>query len=161
MVYIVVLFFMSSCGYKQSAKAVRYTTMQKVHIDVKMESKEPENLAWLKDELYDMVTQRMHAEVVSAHKADTNITINYHNIRYIPLSFNAGYSTRYRVSLPLRVDIANKKRRYTRLIKTYSEAEIQKSAISSTSIRIDAIREAMKKAVDQLVAYLGTIHSGV
>ncbi len=159
---IVLLFILGGCGYKPSTHYIKNVFDDSIYVDVLVSHSEPENAVYVKDALHEMVINRFGGRVVPRARAQTLITASYDGTRFSPVSYDAdGYITRYRAYVRMKFDIKTSKGDFQRSITSTVEENIDASSTLSSSLRIEAIRVGMAKALDQFLAYAasqGALH---
>jgi hypothetical protein len=80
--------------------------------------------------------------------------MSYSGTYFRPLSYENGYVTRYRAYTRVRFKMITKDGVINKNINTSYEADIQDSALTSSAIRIEAIRKGLEKAMDEFLAYV-------
>ena len=142
-----------SCGYKPSSHVIRNVFSDKVYVKVIVDRVEPENAPFVRDEMNRMVYTRFKGRVVSKEEAQSEIRISYAGSTFMPLSYANGYVTRYMVNVRLHFDMLTKDARVTKDITSMVESDIEASSLASTSIKIEALRRGLEKAMDEFLAY--------
>jgi len=151
---LAVLLVLVGCGYKPSSQYMRNVFDNDVFVDVTVSHDEPENAVYIKDALHNMVINRFGGRVVPKAQAKTIITASYDGTYFSPISYDSnGYITRYRAVVRMKFDIKSSKGKFHRKIATVVEENIGASSTLSSSLRIEAIRVGMARALDQFLAY--------
>ena len=154
---IIVFFIMSGCGYKPSSHYIQEIFDDSVYVDVLVSRAEPENAVYVKDALNRMIINRFGGNLASREEADSVITASYNGTTFIPISYDLnGYITRYRADIRMVFKAKTSKGTYNRSITTYVEEDIHASSALSSTLRIEAIRKGMAKALDQFLAYVAS-----
>jgi hypothetical protein len=146
----------SGCGYKPAARYGRDLLPDPVYVDVRLSGVEPQTGVYLKDEILRLLRTRFH-ERVALHKegAVSRIVVPSYSIDYSPLTYDAdGYVTRYRVSSRITFELTTPKEKLTKKISTTEDVSIQPGSLTSSLAREAAIRVAIRKAMDQFLAYV-------
>ena len=151
---MVALLLLTACGYKPSSHAIRNLFADTVYVEVNVDRAEPENAPFIKDEMNRIVYNRFKGHVASKEIAKSRIYISYAGSSFTPLTYTDGYVTRYRVNVNVRFDMVTKKGKLSKTISTSHESDIQKSSLSSSTLRIEAIRKGLEKAMDEFLAYV-------
>jgi hypothetical protein len=144
------------CAYQPVAKYGRDLFPDPVYVDVRLSGVEPQNGVYLKDELIRLLKNRFH-EKVSLHKegAVSQIIVPNYAISYSPLTYDSnGYVTRYRVTTEIDFILITPKEKLTKRISGTEDVSIQPGSLTSSVARETAIRVAIRKAMDQFVAYV-------
>jgi len=150
---MVALLLLTACGYKPSSHAIRNLFADTVYVEVNVDRAEPENAPFIKDEMNRIVYNRFKGHVASKEIAKSRIYISYAGSSFTPLTYTDGYVTRYRVNVNVRFNMVTKKGKLSKTISTSHESDIQKSSLSSSTLRIEAIRKGLEKAMDEFLAY--------
>ena len=150
---ITALLLLTACGYKPSAHAVKQLFGDSVYVEVNVDRAEPENAPYVKDEMNRIVYTRFKGHVTTKEAADTQIYITYAGSSFTPLSYTGGYVTRYRTNVRARFRMITPKGQLAKTISTVYEADIDQSSLTSSALRIEAIKKGLEKALDEFMAY--------
>jgi len=154
--YAVLLFltiYLTACTYQPSSHVIHTLFSDSVYVKVNVDRAEPENAPFLKDEMNRIVYTRFKGHIVPEAEAESKIVVTYVGSTFTPLSYTDGYVTRYRVNVRVRFDMMTKQGKLSKTISEMHEADIEKSALASSSLRIEAIRIGLQKALDAFLAY--------
>ncbi|WP_309499222.1 hypothetical protein [Sulfurovum sp.] len=143
-----------SCGYKPSSHVIKNVFADKVYVKVIVDRVEPENAPFVRDEMNRMVYTRFKGRVVSKEEAQSQIHISYAGSTLIPLAYANGYVTRYMVNVRMHFDMLTKDGRITKDITSIVESDIEASSLSSSALRIEALRRGLEKTMDEFLAYV-------
>jgi len=149
------LLLLTACGYKPSSHYIKNIFTDAVYVEVEVDAIEPENAPYIKDEMNRLVYQRFGGKVVSKAQATSEIHVNYRGSSYYPIAYEDGYVTRYRVNI--RVDFTMKTKDGSILKKRISsrvESDIQASSLTSSALRVEALRKGLEKALDEFLSYV-------
>ncbi len=144
---------LTGCGYVPSSHAARNLFGDSVYVSVDIDRAEPENAPYVKDALNSIVINRFGAHLAPKATAANVIRVAYRGSYFYPLTYRNGYVTRYRVFVNVHFDMLTKKGKLSKTIRSIYDADIQESALASSTLRIEAIRKGLEKAMDQFVAY--------
>jgi len=154
---IITLLLLVGCGYKPSSHYIRNVFDDAVYVDVEVSPDEPENAVYVKDALHNMVISRFGGRIVPKAEAKTFITASYNGTSFSPVSYDEnGYITRYRAYIRMKFQIQTSKKSFQRSITSTVEENIGASSTLSSSLRIEAIRVGMARALDQFLAYVAS-----
>lgn len=146
---------LTACGYKPSSHYIKNIFTDAVYVEVEVDVIEPENAPFIKDEMNRLVYNRFHGNVVPKAQATSEILINYRGSRYTPLAYEDGYVTRYRVDIRVQFTMKTKTGEIlTKRIRSRVESDIQASSLTSSALRVEAIRKGLEKALDEFLAYV-------
>ena len=148
------IFIFTACGYKPSSHMIKNTFADTVFVEVIVDRVEPENAPFVKDEMNRLIYTRFKGRVTSKEKAESKIRITYSGSTFTPLSYEDGYVTRYRANIRVRFDMLTKDGKVKKNINAIHEADIQASSLSSSTLRTEAIRKGLEKALDEFLAYV-------
>ncbi|MDM5262999.1 LPS assembly lipoprotein LptE [Sulfurovum sp. XTW-4] len=151
---ISMMLLVSACGYKPSSHVIQHVFSDTVYVEVLVDRAEPENAPYVKDEMNRLVYTRFKGRIVSKEEAQSQIRLSYAGSSFIPLSYENGYVTRYRAVIRVKFDMVTKAGRETKTISSIVESDIQASSLTSSALRIDAIRIGLGKALDEFLAYV-------
>lgn len=154
--HIAPLSIIAGCGYKPVSQYSQNILGNRVFVDVKIDSIEPDNGVFLKEEVMRTLRTRLGIDVVSSKKeADSIIYIPSYHFSYSPLNYdNNGYVIRYRVHTDITIDITTKSKKYHKVISVDEDVGIKASSLTSSSARDSAIEYSIKKAMDKLIAFI-------
>ncbi|MBL0721230.1 MAG: hypothetical protein JJV88_01465 [Sulfurovum sp.] len=144
------------CGYKPSAHYIKNVIDGTIYVNVIVDSKEPENAAYIKDALHQMILTRFKGSLAPKESAENVIVASYEGTSFTPISYTDGYITRYRAEIKMEFELKGIKKHFKRKIETQVEENITGSSRLSSSLRIEAIKRGMAKALDQFLAYAST-----
>ena len=155
---LIVLFMAGGCGYKPSSHYIKNVFDDTVYVDVIVSRAEPENAAFVKDALHNMIITRFGGKVVPKAQAESVITASYNGTSFTPIGYDEnGYITRYRANVRVKFKIKTTKRKsFQRSITGIVEENISASSTLSSNLRIEAIRTGMARALDQFLAYVAS-----
>jgi len=151
---LIVLMILSACGYKPSSHIIKNIFADSVYVEVIVDRAEPENAPFVKDEMNRLVYTRFKGRVVPKNQAESQIRIAYSGSTFTPLAYEEGYVTRYRANIRVHFDMISKKGRMQKNISTIFESDIQSSSLASSTLRTEAIRKGLEKALDEFLAYV-------
>jgi len=151
---IVLVFVFTACGYKPSSHMIKNIFEDTVFVEVMVDRVEPENAPFVKDEMNRLIYTRFKGRVTSKEKAESKIRITYSGSTFTPLSYEDGYVTRYRANIRVKFDMLTKEGRVKKNISAIHEADIQASSLTSSTLRTEAIRKGLEKALDEFLAYV-------
>ena len=146
--------FVVACGYKPSSQMIKHIFAEDVYVEVIVDRVEPENAAFVKDEMSRLVYTRFKGRVTSKEDAENYIRISYSGSTYTPLAYENGYVTRYRANIRVRFDMFTKEGKVSKNIRSVVESDIQASSLTSSTLRTEAIRKGLAKALDEFLAYM-------
>ena len=153
--FTLIALLLVSCGYKPSSQVIKNTFEDTVYVEVIADRAEPENAPFIKDEMNRLIYTRFKGRVVSKEQAGSQIRISYAGSSFSPLAYDKdGYVTRYRANVRVRFDMISKKGRLKKNITTIHEADIHASSLTSSTLRTEAIRKGLEKAMDEFMAYV-------
>jgi len=149
-----VLLGVDGCGYRPSSHLVDNIFTDSVYVEVVVDRVEPENAPFLKDEMSRIVYQRFKGRVTSKEEAQSHIILSYKGSTFVPLAYEDGYVTRYRTTVRTHFDMVSKEGKLSRDIKSVVDSDIEESSINSSALRIESIGIALRKNLDQFMAYV-------
>ncbi len=151
---IVLVFIVTACGYKPSSHVIKNIFADTVYVEVIVDRVEPENAPYVKDEMNRLVYTRFKGRVTSKAEAKSQIRIAYSGSTFTPLAYEDGYVTRYRANVYVRFNMITKDGQVKKKIHATHEEEIQASSLTSSTLRTEAIRQGLEKALDEFLAYV-------
>ena len=148
------LLILTACGYKPSSYYIQNMFEDKIYVEVEVDSMEPENAPFVKDEMNRLIYTRFHGHVVDKkEEAENYIKVKYRGSSFQPIAYREGYVTRYRANIRVKFKMKTKDGIVTRSISSRHEDDIQASSLASSTLRTEAIRKGLAKALDQFIAY--------
>lgn len=144
----------TACGYKPSSHYIKQIFTDTVYVEVKVDAIEPENAPFIKDEMNRLVYTRFKGRVASKEEAQSKIYVNYRGTSYTPLAYENGYVTRYRADIRVNFKMDTKEGRISKNIHSRVESDIQASSLTSSTLRTDAIKVGLAKALDEFIGYV-------
>ncbi len=153
---LVSILLLVGCGYKPSAKYIKNIIDGSVYVIVQVDPKEPENAAYIKDALHQMILTRFKGSLASREEASNLIIASYEGTSFNPVSYENGYITRYRAEIKMEFELKTPNGSFKRSIRSEVEENISASSRLSSALRIEAIKRGMAKALDQFLAYAST-----
>ena len=148
------LLVLTACGYKPSSSYIKEVFADTVYVEVQVDAVEPENAPFVKDEMNRLVYTRFKGRITSKELAESKIYVDYRGTRYTPLAYENGYITRYRADVYVDFTMETKEGEISKSIHSRVESDIQASSLTSSTLRIEAIREGLKKALDEFIGYV-------
>jgi len=103
-----------------------------------------------------ITNSRFRGSLAPKESAENVIVASYEGTRFTPISYKNGYITRYRAEIKMEFELRGTKMHFKRKIETQVEENISGSSRLSASLRIEAIKRGMAKALDQFLAYAST-----
>jgi len=154
--FIVILFF-TGCGYKPSSYAIATVFDDAIFVEVEVSGAEPENAPFVKDELNRMIYLRFKGRVASKEEAKNYIKVRYEGSDFTPLAYKDGYITHYRINVRVYFDMLTKEGKSTKTITAFVDRDIQSSSLTFSTLRTQAIKIGLEKALDEFFAYVSVI----
>ena len=152
--FTLIALLLVSCGYKPSSHYIKNTFADAVYVEVVVDRAEPENAPFVKDEMNRLVYTRFKGRVTSKEEAESQIRISYSGSTFTPLAYENGYVTRYRANVKVHFDMLTKQGKLTKTINAVVESSIHPSSLTSSTLRTEAIRLGLEKALDEFLAYV-------
>ena len=153
-VFLIIL-FLTGCGYKPSSLYVKNVFDKEVYVEVLVDKANPENAAFIKDEMNRLVYRHFKGRVTDKLLAKSKIYMRYAGGTFTPSAFDKnGYMTRYRVNITVNFIVHSKQKKFEKSIYTVHEADIEASSLLSSTLRTTAIRTALEKALQEFLAYV-------
>jgi len=145
---------LTACGYKPSSHYIKEIFTDSVYVEVKVDTIEPENAPFIKDEMNRLVYTRFKGRVTSKELAESKIYVDYRGTSYYPLAYEDGYVTRYRANIHVNFKMETKEGTIKKSIASRVESDIQASSLTSSTLRTEAIRVGLAKALDEFIGYV-------
>ena len=152
--FMIAFLMLTACAYQPSSHVIKNLFEDSVYVEVEVDRAEPENAPFVKDEMHRIVYNRFKGHIVPKDQAQSQIYMSYSGTYFRPLSYENGYVTRYSANTRVRFKMVTKDGVITKNINTVYEADIQDSALTSSALKIEAIRKGLEKAMDEFLAYV-------
>ncbi len=152
--FTLIALLLVSCGYKPSSQVIRNTFSDAVYVEVEVDRAEPENAPFIKDEMNRLIYTRFKGRVTSKEQAESQIYVSYRGTTFEGIAYEDGYVTRYRARVRVNFNMVTKKGKFSKNIYAIHEADIHASSLASSSLRTEAIRKGLEKALDEFMAYI-------
>ena len=153
-IYILLLVFMG-CGYRPSANFTDKILGERVYTNVIVSLSDPQNSVLIKDAIYKALYSRLDTTVTDKKRADSIIEVKYKSIKFKPLQYDKhGYVIFYQADTTLDFTYIKDKKIVKKTITGRYAFPIRPSAIISTSLRFEAIKNGSNRAIEQFIAYL-------
>lgn len=152
-----VIFFIG-CGYKPIAHHSKEALGKKVHIEVKIDTRDSQNSVVLKDKLAASVMDRLHLEIVDKDESYSIINVRIRDVNFESLAENkTGFSTFYRCIVNVDFQYQNIKTQKARKFhkRGFYNFSLNNNSIITDSIRMDAINNAVLNALDDFILQVG------
>jgi len=153
-IILIGIVFLTACGYKPSSHLIKNVFSDNIYVEVMVDSVEPENAPFVKDEMNRLVYTRFKKRITSKENAESQIIISYAGSSYYPLAYKDGYVTRYRATVNVHFDMVTKEGKLSKSISSIVESDIQASSLTSSTLRTEAIRKGLEKALDEFMSYV-------
>ena len=141
------------CGYKPTTTYTKKYVSGDVFADVAIDISNPEISVVLKDALNNAILSKFDAQLVSYEKSNTQLYGTLSGVSMTPLQYDSdGYVSVYRANATVTLQIVQKTRTSTFTQSGYYDFSVSTGAISSDTQRIEAIKEASAKALDNIIA---------
>ena len=150
---IAAMLLLTACGYKPSSHFIQNVFSDSIYVEVVIDRVEPENAPYVKDELNRLVYTRFKGHIVPKQQAESQIRISYRGSTFTPLAYENGYVIRYRANIRAKFDMVTKQGKLSKSIVSVVEADIEPSSITSSTLRTEAIRAGLDKALNEFLAY--------
>ena len=152
--FMLMALLLISCGYKPSSSYIGKIFTKTVYVEVKVDAIEPENAPFIKDEMNRLIYNRFKGQITSKDLANSRIYVNYTGTSYTPLAYEDGYVTRYRADINVNFKMETKEGVVNKSIQSRVESDIQASSLTSSTLRTEAIRVGLEKALDEFIGYV-------
>ena len=150
---VVLVLGIHGCGYKPTLTYTKKYISGDVYADVKIDISNPEVSVVLKDAINNAVISKFDANLVSKERAQTELYGTLNSVSMIALQRDSNeYVSVYRAVASVTLQITQKTKTTTFTKSGYYDFAVSDGAISSDTQRIEAIKEASAKALDNIVA---------
>lgn len=156
-IFMLVMLFVSGCGYKPSSLYAREVLGESVYADVEVYLRDPENTVLIRDALNVAIASRFKGRIVnSASEAESVLNVKVKSVQFTPLQYDKnGYVITYRTRLFLT--IGQTRGGVFRVYDTEGiyDFNIEPNSVISDTKRFEAIKFASIRALDRFVSQLG------
>ncbi len=153
LVFLLILLFISGCGYKPSSHYAKQVVGEKVSTQILISMRDPENTVLIKDAVNEAVVSRFRSSLVDKIHSDTHLRIAITKIKFSPLQYNReGYIVTYRTYIVLNILRTSADKSQTYISKGVYDFAIEPNAIISDKARFQAIKQSAQKAIDSFIA---------
>ncbi len=154
-IYYILIFTFIGCGYKPSANFTDKTLGKRVYTDIDVSLSDPQNSVLIKDAIYKALYNRLNTTLTDKKRANSIIKVKYKSIKFKPLQYDKhGYVIFYQADTTLDFTYIKGKEIVKKTITGRYSFPIRPSAIISTSLRFEAIKNGSNRAIEQFIAYL-------
>ncbi len=106
---LLILVFLSACGYKPTAHYSREVLGERIHVDVSISRKDPKNSVLIKDAVNESVITRLGAKLSPKETADSELFVKIGSTSFYPVLYNKnGYVTAYKAKVSLDIRYVTK-----------------------------------------------------
>lgn len=157
---LIILFFITACGYKPTAQYSREVLGERIHVDVSISRKDPKNSVLIKDAVNESVITRLGGKLSSKETADSELFVKIGSTSFSPILYNkSGYVTSYKAKVSLSVKYITKDGK-NESFSTSGEydfpiaenADGTTNSVISDSKRFEAIKLASLDALNEFVS---------
>ncbi len=157
---LLILLFLSACGYKPSTHYTKEVLGERIHVDVSISRKDPKNSVLIKDAVNQSVITRLGGKLSPKETADSELFVKIGSTRFSPILYNkSGYVTAYKAKVLLDIKYVTKDGK-SESFSTSGEYDFPMienddgttNSIISDSKRFDAIKQASLDALNEFVS---------
>lgn len=155
LILLMLIIFVSACGYKPSSKYARSVVGEKINTHVTISAIDPQNTVLIKDAVDSAIVEVFHASLTDKTHADTTLNFSLTPPSYAAIQYNTdGYVIAYRATIILRIvrESKNIKKDYT--AKGTYDFSVVPNAVITDQERFDAIKFSAIKAISSFVAQI-------
>lgn len=149
---ILLLFFISSCGYKPTSTYTKEILGESIYAEVEISLEDPENSVIIKDAVNEAIVSQFHSIATNKKDATSKLYLVLKSVSFIPIEYDKnGYVTAYKTYVLLQsryVDRENKN--HTITTSGNYDFPIESNSLISDTKRFEAIKFASAKALDEL-----------
>lgn len=152
-ILFIIVFLISSCGYKPSAKYVRDVVGNSVSTEITISAQDPENTVIIKDAVDSAIIEVFHASLRPKKVSQTHLKIALSNPSYTPLQYDDnGYVVSYRANIVLKITRYNNREKKQYVTRGNYDFSIDANSVITDQQRFDAVRFSAAKAIRSFVA---------
>ena len=151
------LFIITGCGYKPATHYAKQEISGLVYTNIVINIDSTTNSVLLKDTMNEMILTQLDAELTDDKRlADTIVNLELTGVSHSALtSDNEGYARTYRASVSINVSYekkAGKTKSFS--VSDYYDYSVESDATVSEQTKDNAVKEAVKKALQELLSKL-------
>jgi len=159
-VSLLVVVFITACGYKPTSHYSRDILGERIHVDVSISRKDPKNSVLIKDAVNEAVITRLGARLSSKETATSQLFVKIGSTSFLPILYNrSGYVTLYKTKISLNIKYTTKGGK-SESFSTSGEYDFPiaenangtTNSVISDSKRFDAINKASLDALNEFVS---------
>ena len=157
---LLIIVFLTACGYKPTAHYAREVLGERIHVDVTISRKDPKNSVLIKDAVNESVITRLGGKLTSKETATSELFVKIGSTSFSPILYNkSGYVTSYKAKVSLSIKYITKDGK-SESFSTSGEydfpiaenADGTTNSVISDSKRFEAIKLASLDAVNEFVS---------
>ena len=157
---LLIIVFITACGYKPSAYYAREALGERIHVDVTISRKDPKNSVLIKDAVNESIITRLGGKLSSKEASTSDLFVKIGSISFSPILYNkSGYVTLYKAKVSLSIKYVTKdgKSESFSTIGEYDfpiveDDEGKTNSVISDSNRFEAIKLASLDALNEFVS---------
>jgi len=159
---LLIVVFLTACGYKPTAQYAREVLGERIHVDVTISRKDPKNSVLIKDAVNEAVITRLGGKLTSKQSADSELLVKIGSTTFSAILYNkSGYVTSYKAKVSLSIKYITKNGKSESFSTTgeydfpiVENADGTTNSVISDSNRFEAIKEASLDALNEFVSQI-------
>jgi hypothetical protein len=151
---LLIIAFISGCGYKPSSYYAKQALGTKIYAEVTISRQDPRNSVLIKDAVNEAIVSRFGGKLVAKEQAESVLHVSIQSISFSPTVYDTyGYVIAYKTTVVLAMNYEDENKKVEKLTATgeYDFSITANSVISDTS-RFEAIRYSASDALDEFVS---------
>ena len=151
---ILIVLFLTACGYKPTSYYVKEALGKKIHVVVEISRKDPKNSVLIKDAVNESVITRLGGILSTKKNADSTLYVTIGSTTFTPILYDEyGYVVSYKAKISLSIKYKRKKKKYVSF-STSGEYDfpIEPNSVISDGKRFEAIKLASLDALNEFIS---------
>ncbi len=157
---LLIVVFITACGYKPTAHYSREVLGERIHVDVSISRKDPKNSVLIKDAVNESVITRLGGKLSPKETADSELFVDIGSISFSPILYNKeGYVTSYKTKVSLNIKYITRDGN-SESFSTSGEYDFpieedkygKTNSVISDNNRFDAIQKASLDALNEFIS---------
>jgi len=147
------LILLGGCGYKPVSHYARNVLGTKVNTSVNLSVRSPESSYGMTDLINEALVSHFKTSLAPKNEADTFIAVTDANYETTDLQKDdRGYTVQYRTTSTLDITLKNAHKTHSFKAMGVYDFAVTPSSVVSEAARIESLRVATGKAIDELIA---------
>ncbi len=157
--HLILILLFTACGYKTSSQYAKEQLQGKIFVNLIINLEDPRNAVLIKDAMNELIVHRLDARIVYDRAlADTIVDIKLNSIDMQKLQYDKqGYNKLYKAVVSILIKYNNKIEEKSFLVSGTYDFSIDNGTTITDTKRFEAIKNAAKKALEEVISKLAII----